>query len=70
MWFYRQESIKVSYHPAKFGGHRHCGSENIMVLMCHVLLEDHVVKGVVTLRAGAHQGKLPYCLVWWPCPLW
>ena len=20
----------LSYHPAKFGGHRHCGSEDIM----------------------------------------
>ena len=27
MWLYGQESIKVSYHHAMFGGHRHSGSE-------------------------------------------
>ena len=28
--------IKVNYHPAKFGGHRRCGSGNMMALVCHV----------------------------------
>ena len=36
MWLYRQETIKKSYHPAKFGGHRHCGGD--MFLVCHVIL--------------------------------
>ena len=37
--------MKVSYHSAKFGGHMHCGSGNIMVLVGHVILQDHVIKG-------------------------
>ena len=28
---YGQEHIKVSYHPAKFGGHRLSGSRDIML---------------------------------------
>ena len=27
---------------AKFGDHRHYGSGDIMVLVCHVILQDHV----------------------------
>ena len=33
MWLYRQEPITVSHHPAKFGGHRHCGSGDIILLL-------------------------------------
>ena len=44
MWPYRQEPIKVSYHPAKFGGHRHYGSGDIMIFVGHVILQDHVIK--------------------------
>ena len=36
----------MSYHPAKFGGHRHCDSWDIMVLTCHVMSQDHVIKGL------------------------
>ena len=32
----------VSHSPAKFGGHRHCGSEDMMFLICHAILQDHV----------------------------
>ena len=28
----------VSYHPAKFGGHRHSGRGDIMFLVCHMIL--------------------------------
>ena len=34
----------VSHQPAKFGGHRHCGSGDIMVLVCHVISQHHVIK--------------------------
>ena len=37
--------MKISYRPTRFCGHRHCGSDNIMVLACHVILQDHVIKG-------------------------
>ena len=31
--------MKVSYHSAKFGGSgRLCGSEDIMILVCHMIL--------------------------------
>ena len=36
--------INVSYHPAKCGGHEHCGIGN-MVLVCHVILQDGPIKG-------------------------
>ena len=35
----------VSQHPARLGGHRHCGSGDIMVSVCHVILQDHLIKG-------------------------
>ena len=25
----------VSQHSAKFGGYRHCGSDDIIILVCH-----------------------------------
>ena len=34
----------MSYHLAKFGGYRHCGSEDLMILVCHVILQDQVIK--------------------------
>ena len=37
MWLYGQEVIKISYHPAKFGGHRHSGSGDAMCLVCQVI---------------------------------
>ena len=37
--------LKVSHHPAKFGGHSHFGSGDIMALNWKVILQDHVVKG-------------------------
>ena len=37
MLLYRQESFKVGFHPAKFGGHRHSDSGDIMLLVCHVI---------------------------------
>ena len=32
------ELYRVSHHPAEFGGQRHCGSGDIMALVCHVEL--------------------------------
>ena len=60
----------VSHTPAKFGGHRHHGSGDIMVLVCHVILQDLAIKGFrdfmgSSLRAGAHLDKLPFFKVCW-----
>ena len=32
--------IKVGYYIAKFGGHRHSGSRDILVFVCHMTLQD------------------------------
>ena len=34
----------VSHTPVEFGGH--CGSEDIMILVCNVILQDRVTKKV------------------------
>ena len=34
--------INLQVQPAEFGGHRHCYSGDIMILVCHVI---HVIKG-------------------------
>ena len=45
-------------------GHRHCGSGDMMVLVCHVILQDHVVKGYCDfmarspLKASHHLARL------------
>ena len=33
-----------------------------MVLVCHAISQDHVIKGWV----GAPRSKSPPCLIWWP----
>ena len=37
--------MRMSYHPAMFGGYSHSSSEVIMNVNYHVTLQDHVVKG-------------------------
>ena len=32
----------VSHHPANFDDHRHYDGGEIMFLICHVILQDHV----------------------------
>ena len=39
------EAIKISYHPANFARHRNCSSGDIMIIVYHVILQDHVIKG-------------------------
>ena len=34
----------ISHIPAKFGGHKYRGSEDIIFLVCHVISQDHVIK--------------------------
>ena len=36
----------LSYHPAKSGGYKHSGSEDIMNFVCHVTSRDHVIKAL------------------------
>ena len=47
----------ISYIPAKFGGHRHFCNGNVMVLVCHLFLQDHMTKG------SSNMGRIPSRLV-------
>ena len=49
--------MKISYHPTKFGGHKDCGGEDIMILVCHVILENHVIKMSCEFEVGYHPDK-------------
>ena len=35
----------LNHHPAKFGGYKQCGDGDIMALVFHMILEDHMIKG-------------------------
>ena len=37
-----------------------------MVLVYHMILQDHAIKVHLNLWVKAHQGNLPFCQVWWP----
>ena len=39
------EPFKISHHPTKFRGRSHCDSGDIMVLVFHVISQDHVIGG-------------------------
>ena len=41
----------VSRHPAKFSGHMHSGSGNL-VLVCHKVSQDHVIKELGDIMVG------------------
>ena len=61
-----QQRVKVGYYPAKFGGHSLFGSEVITNLVCHVILQDHVINASCDFWVGAPHDMLPPCQVWWP----
>ena len=48
-------TVKVSHHTTKFGGNRHCGTGDIKILVCHVILHDHVMKGSCDFVSPAKQ---------------
>ena len=45
VWDYGREPFKISHHPAKYCHHRHCDSGDIMILACHVISQNRVIKG-------------------------
>ena len=55
--FNRWNHLVVSHTPAKFGGYGHLGSGYIMVLVCLVILTDHVTKGSSNIM-GRNPSKL------------
>lgn len=50
----QQEPLKAGHLPAKFGGHNHFSSEYIMVLVFHVILQNHLIKGLSNFMDGSH----------------
>ena len=60
----------VSHHLAKFSCHKDCGNVDIMISVCHVILQNHVIKSLYDFMGGSPHGKSPLCLVWWPWALW
>ena len=39
----------INNHPAKFGSHKHSGSRDIMIFVCHLALREHVIRAFMTL---------------------
>ena len=48
-----------SHQPAKFGGHWQCGSGDVMPLVCHLILQDHVTKGWRNFMHGSQLSHHP-----------
>ena len=44
-WPYGWEHLMVSDYPVKFDGDKHWGVGDIIVLVCHVISENHVLNG-------------------------
>ena len=38
-------ALQISHHSNKFRGYRHCASDDVLVLACHVILQDRMIKG-------------------------
>ena len=57
--------IIVTHQLAKFNSHHHCGSGDIMVSVCHAMLQNQVSKGSyeelyygqVLIRVSYHPAK-------------
>ena len=43
----------MNYHRAKFDGHGHSGSGVVMILICHVISQDHVIKVTYDLTGSS-----------------
>ena len=52
MKLYEGELLIICHQPAKSGGHRYHGSGDIMTLVCHVILQDHITKGMMNFKGG------------------
>ena len=59
------DPLMVSHIDAKFGGHRHCGSRDITVLVCCIISQDHVIKKYTNVmgRSTLRLATIPPSLV-------
>ena len=46
-------TLNVSHDTAKFDVHRHCGSGDVKVLICHIILQDDATKGSYNFVNGS-----------------
>ena len=46
-------------HPTKFNGHKHHRRGDLMVLLCHLITQDHMSKASSNRWVGAPQGYSP-----------
>ena len=44
MWLHGLELLKVSHPPTNFFDHKYCGGGDIMVLVCHMIFQDQIMK--------------------------
>ena len=74
MWHYEWKQVIVSQNLAKISGHRHCGSGYILVLVCHVIVQDHMIKRLFELMGrdrAPHDKSPPYRVCWsWKLGQW
>ena len=64
MWLYWQEPIKVSYHPAKFGGHWHSSSGDVFSLSSDLDVMTSPVPAWSVLFES-NLVDVPACQIWW-----
>ena len=55
---YDRSPLKVSLQPGKFGGHRHCSSWDIMILVCQIIFQDHVAKSLSSFMGWSHSRQV------------
>lgn len=65
-----KEPLKVCHHSAKFGGHRNCDSEDILVLVCHFIFQDHVAKASRNWIGTSPSRQLNILPFWWHFRYW
>ena len=57
MWPKEWEPLKVRHQPTKFDSDKHRISADIMVLVSHVISQDHVIQGWELLTLSHHLTK-------------
>ena len=60
-YFMRRSSYIVTHHLAKFNSHRSCGSRGMTYLMCHMTLQDHVIKGYCNFMDRSYSLYVTTC---------
>ena len=58
LWLNGCKSLRVNHHFAKFG-HRHYGSGDTMVLICHLTSQDHSRARHFAAKFGSYRQCIP-----------